>query len=389
MKKMYTTWKAVIWIGVLMFTMWAQGAVEAQETSDPIDLVYTWVDGSDIDWQLQKAKYARMYGKGMTPNDANALNRFRSRDELRYSLRSVYMYAPFVNHIYIVTCGQIPEWLRPHPKITVISHEEIFPNKDDLPTFNSQAIEANLHHIPNLSEKFIYFNDDVFLGDRVTADDFYTPDGQIKVFLGTKAAPTGAIKPGELTYHSAWKNTNALLNNTFCEEVRYHLLHTPQVFKKSLINSCVRWFPEIFQNVSSHKFRMATDYTLTNGLIPYFAMYTGRGVAADIANKTVWFGANFKRNVAEFLDIVKKRHKTFCIEDSQPTEDEYYNVLLSQFLEYYFPVAAPWEKNTPYTNVVFPDEDSSGYTNVPKSLHDYRAEQSEDLVHFLQSLRNQ
>ena len=58
-------------------------SVQVYADSDPIDVVYTWVDGSDIDWQLQKAKYLRMYGKEFSQNDANALNRFRNRAELR------------------------------------------------------------------------------------------------------------------------------------------------------------------------------------------------------------------------------------------------------------------------------------------------------------------
>lgn len=322
----------------------------------PIDIVYTWVDGADIDWQLQKAKYARMYGRGMSENDAMALQRFRNRDELLYSLRSIHKYAPFVNHIYIVTCGQVPSWLRPHPKITVISHQQIFRSHDDLPTFNSQAIEANLHRIPNLSEFFLYFNDDVFLGDYVEPRDFFTDDGKIKVFLGTKASPAGALKQGELSYHSAWKNTNTLLDTTFKQETRYHLLHTPDAFRKSVTQSCEQWFSSIFENVSSHKFRMSCDYTLTNGLIPYFSLYTGRAVTAQMPNKTVWFGASYKRNVSDLLDIIKKRYKTFCIEDSPPGDDTYFDVLLHQFLEYYFPEPAPWEKTASFIQDEFPLE---------------------------------
>ena len=320
----------------------------------PIDLVYTWVDGADIEWQLKKAKYSKMYGKELSKSDANGLMRFRNRDELKYSLRSVFLYAPFVNHIYIVTCGQIPSWLRPHPKITVVSHQEIFPFKDDLPTFNSQAIEANLHRIPNLSENYIYFNDDVFLGCPVTADDFYTPDGKVKLYFGTKQSPTGAIKAGEITYHSAWKNTNARLNETFKEEPRFHMLHTPDASKKSIVRACERWFPDVFNNVSSHKFRLACDYTLTNGLIPYFAIYTGQGIAAEITNKTIWFGANFKRNVSELLELTQKKYKTFCINDSQSTDNELYDTVLKQFLEFYFPEPAPWEKISKYKLEVFP-----------------------------------
>jgi len=56
--------------------------------------------------------------------------------ELRYSLRSVETFAPWVRNIYIVTNGQVPAWLNVnHPRIKIIKHEDIFPNKEDLPTF--------------------------------------------------------------------------------------------------------------------------------------------------------------------------------------------------------------------------------------------------------------
>jgi hypothetical protein len=35
-------------------------------------------------------------------------------------------------------------------------HDMIFANKSHLPTFSSPAIEANIHHIPGLSNRFMY-----------------------------------------------------------------------------------------------------------------------------------------------------------------------------------------------------------------------------------------
>ena len=85
------------------------------------------------------------------------------------------MHAPWIRHVYLVTAGQIPHWLNlDTPHLTVVTHEEIFPNKSDLPTFSSPAIEAHLHRIPGLSEKFLYLNDDVFFGQAVWPEDFYS-----------------------------------------------------------------------------------------------------------------------------------------------------------------------------------------------------------------------
>ncbi len=79
-------------------------------------------------------------------DDARRPNRFTDFEQLRYSLRSVEKYAPWVRHIFLVTNGQIPHWLNlEHPKLTLVTHKEIFEDPDTLPTFSSPAIEANLH----------------------------------------------------------------------------------------------------------------------------------------------------------------------------------------------------------------------------------------------------
>ncbi|EFN86605.1 N-acetylglucosamine-1-phosphotransferase subunits alpha/beta, partial [Harpegnathos saltator] len=107
-----------------------------------------------------------------------AASRFNDKDELRYSLRSLEMYAPWVRHVYIVTNGQIPSWLdMDNPRVTLVTHEDIFPNKSDLPTFSSPAIESHIHRIPGISDKFLYFNDDVMLGAEIWPEDFITQAG--------------------------------------------------------------------------------------------------------------------------------------------------------------------------------------------------------------------
>uniref|UniRef100_F7AFG7 N-acetylglucosamine-1-phosphotransferase subunits alpha/beta n=1 Tax=Ciona intestinalis TaxID=7719 RepID=F7AFG7_CIOIN len=116
--------------------------------------------------------------------DVISKSRFEDNEELRYSLRSVEKYAPWVRHIYIVTNGQIPYWLNMDaPRVTLVTHEEIFVNKSHLPTFSSPAIEAHIHRIPGLADKFIYLNDDVMFGKEVWPDDFYTHADGHKVYL--------------------------------------------------------------------------------------------------------------------------------------------------------------------------------------------------------------
>ena len=157
-----------------------------------IDVVYTWVNGSDSQWFDEMSMYKREWKKAhneVLENDENqaaSINRFRDNGELkyiyctlfnlyRYSLRSLEKNAPWIRHIYIVTNGQVPSWLDTrNPRISIITHKELFYNSSNLPTFSSPAIEFNLHHIPGLSEYFLYFNDDVFLGDAIYPHDLMT-----------------------------------------------------------------------------------------------------------------------------------------------------------------------------------------------------------------------
>uniref|UniRef100_G1KST6 N-acetylglucosamine-1-phosphotransferase subunits alpha/beta n=1 Tax=Anolis carolinensis TaxID=28377 RepID=G1KST6_ANOCA len=111
-------------------------------------------------------------------------SRFEDNEELRYSLRSIERHAPWVRHIFIVTNGQIPSWLNlDNPRLTIVTHQDIFQNLSHLPTFSSPAIESHIHRIAGLSQKFIYLNDDVMFGKDVWPDDFYSHSKGQKVYL--------------------------------------------------------------------------------------------------------------------------------------------------------------------------------------------------------------
>ena len=103
-------------------------------------------------------------------------------NELRYSLRSLEKYAPWIRKVYVVTNGQVPQWLnKKHPKVNLVQHKDIFPNSSHLPTFSSSAIECHLHRIPGLSRFFLYLNDDIIINQPISPFDFHDPVNGHKV----------------------------------------------------------------------------------------------------------------------------------------------------------------------------------------------------------------
>jgi UDP-N-acetylglucosamine-lysosomal-enzyme len=99
--------------------------------------------------------------------------RFIDFNELKYSLRSIEKFAPWIRNIFIVTNGQIPNWLnQTNSRVKIITHQQIFKNKNHLPTFASPSIESQIHRIEGLSEEFIYLNDDIFFASPITKNDF-------------------------------------------------------------------------------------------------------------------------------------------------------------------------------------------------------------------------
>ena len=107
-----------------------------------VDIVITWVDGSDKQWQHQRASYK--YAETGKKEEAV---RYRDQGTLKYVFRSIEKYAPWVRKIHFITCGQIPEWMNTsNPKIHLVNHKDYIPD-EYLPTFSSHTIELNFHNI--------------------------------------------------------------------------------------------------------------------------------------------------------------------------------------------------------------------------------------------------
>lgn len=177
-----------------------------------IDFVVTWVDGNDPAWKLEKRHYYNVLHPDVK---ANGEERYRNWDIFRYWFRSIELYAPWVRKIHVITYGHFPDWLnKNHPKLNLATHEQ-FIDKKYLPTFNSNSIELNIHKVNNLTENFVYFNDDIFLGKPVTQNDFFR-NGLPCV---TAVAMPVQMRRFNSEFEHTLLNVAGLINETFEPEV--------------------------------------------------------------------------------------------------------------------------------------------------------------------------
>ena len=134
-----------------------------------VDFVIIWVDGNDPEWRREKNEYKGV----LTREEDDSEHRYRDWDNLQYWFRGVEKFCPWVRTIHFVTWGHLPKWLNTdNPKLHIVNHRDYIP-AEYLPTFSSHTIELNLHRIEGLSERFVYFNDDMFIIKPTTEMDFF------------------------------------------------------------------------------------------------------------------------------------------------------------------------------------------------------------------------
>ncbi len=309
----------------------------------PIDVVYTWVDGTDPVWAAKKAS---TLGQSYHA-EASSAARYLSRNELRYSVRSISLFAPWVRNIFIVTDDQVPPWLAASDdRIRVVSHREIFSDPTWLPTYNSHAIESQLHHIDGLSEHFLYLNDDMFFGRPVTPNAFFLSNGIAKYFASQSRVPQGPITELDTPVDAACKNNRALLADRFGPVIAQSMQHVPYALRRSVLQEIEDSFPDAYKITASSSVRSQTDHSFTSSLHQYYSFLTGRGIAGNVRYTYIQLAV---QDLAARLDrlLARRDRDTFCLNDAFSTPEQLaaQTELLTGFLERYFPVASQFERD--------------------------------------------
>ena len=319
---------------------------------EKIDFVVTWVDGGDREWQEEKAKYLKAF-LAEHPN----INRFsydqsRYRDfgTLKYWFRGVEKFASWVNKVYFVTNGQVPEWLNlDNDKLVLVKHEDFMP-KSDLQTFSSEAIEVNLQRIKGLSENFVYFNDDLFIIKKTKPTDFFKNNlpremaalsvvllnGLVHADINDAIVLNKHFDKNEVMRHnfSKWFNPiygKALLNTFFALPYnRFVGMYEPHLcnsLKKSTFERLWKLEPQVFALTSKNRFRSENNVNLW--LLKNFQICEGNFVPRSLA-----FGKNYIMGSHSelFRTIRRQKYKIVCINDSSDLSETEFEELRDELI---------------------------------------------------------
>ncbi|KYQ91507.1 hypothetical protein DLAC_11683 [Tieghemostelium lacteum] len=307
-----------------------------------IDIVYTWVNGSD-----PQHIASRTNRSGNTRYSAPGNNRYRDLMGLRYSLRSIKKYAPWINNIWVVSAQQYPSWFdESTSEVRFVFHEDLYKNKEDLPTFNSNSIESNFYNLPEeVSDCFIYLNDDIFFGAPVSMTDFFDPNYGQAIYKSTWTAPATKEQQANI-WHACIAWTNELLNNMW--EVsnghRHYASHGVQIFHREVFKKMYADLTEEFHQTSSHPFRTAKDLQIPFLYLQYALRYHYTYEPATI-NHYALLTDDLDKMKKEFSRILSKKSKTVCLNDGLSVDNANPKVIeeLKNMFEKYFPEKPSWE----------------------------------------------
>lgn len=331
---------------------------------EKIDFVVTWVDGSDPEWLAEKSKYTNI--------SDNSINRYKDWGLLKYWFRGVEKFAPWVNKIYFITWGHLPEWLdTTNPKLVIVNHKDYIP-KEYLPTYNSNVIELNINRIKELSEHFVLFNDDTFLINNTKPTDFFVNGNPcdtvaLSVHCPKKSAIIQTIANNNVSIinehfdfrksikqnFGKWFNlkngslifrTLALLN---CPRFPgFYQSHLPASHKKSVFDEVWKAETEIMELTSHNRFRKSDE--VNHWMMKAWYIAQGNVHVRSPKFGKVFYIREYSKKLYDCLlnYINHQKVKCICINDSDST-DEYFEKAIPEIIncfEHILPEKSKFEK---------------------------------------------
>tara|TARA_B110000503_G_scaffold104382_1_gene155695 strand:- start:1091 stop:2068 length:978 start_codon:yes stop_codon:yes gene_type:complete len=239
-----------------------------------VDAVITWVNGNDPKHRQKLVHYIE--DKSLL-NSKSVGMRYDQVNEIEFSVKSILKYAKFVRNIFIVTDNQTPDFLkdiekakREYSTVSIVDHKTIFEgNHQYLPTFNSLSIESLLHKIPNLSERYLYLNDDIFIVNKTKITDFFIKGEPVVRGKWKSYHENIWHKKVKYFFQNFLKNKKVVYSHNKGIQKAAKLLkfkkyvfpeHTPFSLRKSVVASYFEKNTAIFKENSKHRFRHPNQF---------------------------------------------------------------------------------------------------------------------------------
>lgn len=267
--------------------------VKSRWNKKPVDFVYCWCNGDIV--------------------KNREVCRFGNRNELYYSIKSVDKYASWARRIYVLVNDgtEIPDWLEANKKVVIVKHSDIIPAQI-LPLFNPVSIEFWLHRLPGLSERFVYGNDDMFLGRTTTPRDFFDGKGRMicryKLGVSLKRIMNA---PG--TYNAQLANCRKFLRSDN-DQLPHHNFDG---YLKSVIEEF--WLKYPSETLSSASFKNRSTDQMCRDVFSLYALQNGRAVLGKVKRFGIFWESLYSELCdVKVMDVIRrKKPKMFCLNDSE------------------------------------------------------------------------
>ena len=240
----------------------------------------------------------------------------------------------------------MPAWLdTAHPRVTVVSHREVFGEAGRLPTFNSHAVESRLHHIPGLAEHFLYLHDDMFLGRTLPPTAFFHANGVAKFFASPVGFGLGQASAATGLDVAAGRNGAEMIAQRYGRTITAGTVQAPYPCQRSVLEEIESNSAARMEATASHRFRDRGDLAVLSSMQHHWAFMQARAVPGQIQREYV----DTARPIAAVAlsRLLRRRDAdVFCLDDTGgdgPQRDEQ-RAMLGDFLAAYFPFRAPWER---------------------------------------------
>ena len=300
------------------------------------DIVVTYVDNQDPEWQAEYNKYKQLENIDESNEQTNSAIRFRDTGTFRYFFRSVEQNMPWVNNIFLIVQNerQVPHWIN-RDKVKVVYHKDYIP-EDLLPTFNSNTIEFFLYRIPELANNWVLANDDTFALNPVPETMFFEND---KVVYDKQ--PSGERPPVDMFNIMMRNNQNIIKQLTGIGDQWFIHRHQMVPHKKDLERQIIEPNLDVFKTCFKSKFR---DYkNVTPWLFNELSKVANLGVnKPGLYDKSALIELNSK------VDLnVYNNYELVCINDTNKNDNfELTKKRMQDFLYDKFPEPSKYELET-------------------------------------------